>query len=181
MKNWSTNDSVHPDDRPNVLETFRRLLSTGQPHEVEHRLRRFDGEYRWFQARGLPTRDTRGQIVRWYVLLTDIEDRKRAEESLRATEDNLREIINTLPVTAWSTRPDGYCDFLSRRWLEYAGFSVEEAEGWGWGAVIHPDDTARLLEHWQSRLASGAPVDVEARMRRFDGEYRWFLFLADPL
>jgi PAS domain-containing protein len=62
-------------------------------------------------------------------VLTDIEDRKRAEESLRANEGTLRKIINTLPVTAWSTLPDGYCDFFSQRWLEYAGFSAEQAEG----------------------------------------------------
>ena len=181
MKNWRTNSSVHPDDRPTVVETFGKAITTGHPYEVEHRVRRFDGDYRWFQARGLPLRDTGGRIVRWYVLLTDIEDRKRAEQSLRASEGTLRKIIDTLPVTAWSTLPDGYCDFLNRRWLEYAGFSAEQAEGWGWGSVIHPDDAPRLVKYWQACLASGASVDVEARMRRADGAYRWFLFLANPL
>ena len=180
IDNWKINDSVHPDDRPSALDTFGKSITTGLPYEVEHRLRRFDGEYRWFQARGLPFRDS-GAIVRWYAVLTDIEDRKRAEESLRASEGTLRKIINTLPVTAWSTLPDGYCDFLNQRWLEYAGFSAEQAEGWGWGAVIHPDDAPRLVAYWQSCLASGAAVDVEARMRRADGVYRWFLFRANPL
>jgi PAS domain S-box-containing protein len=180
-KKWKINDSVHADDRLHVIDTFRKAISAGQPYDLEHRLRRFDGEYLWFQASGLPLSDAAGRIVRWYVLLTDIEDRKRAENSLRATEGSLRQIIDTLPVTAWSTRPDGYCDFLNRRWLDYAGFTAEQAEGWGWGAVIHPDDSARLVEHWQSRLASGAGVDVEARMRRHDGVYRWFLFRANPL
>jgi PAS domain S-box-containing protein len=112
---------------------------------------------------------------------SDLDDRQRTEEVLRESERNLRSIINTLPTTAWSTRPDGYCDFLSHRWLEYAGYTAEQAEGWGWGGVIHPDDAPGLTAYWQSCLASGTPVDTEARMRRFDGEYRWFLFRANPL
>jgi PAS domain S-box-containing protein len=128
-----------------------------------------------------PLCDERGAVVKWYGINTDIEERKRAEDALRASEINLLKIINTLPTTAWSTRPDGYCDFLSHRWLDYAGFSAEQAIGWGWGSVIHPDDVAGLVEYWQGCLASGTPVDTEARMRRFDGVYRWFLFRANPL
>jgi PAS domain S-box-containing protein len=112
---------------------------------------------------------------------SDLDDRHQTEQVLRASERNLRSIINTLPTTAWSTRPDGYCDFLSHRWLDYAGYTAEQAEGWGWGGVIHPDDAPGLTAYWQSCLASGTPVDTEARMRRFDGEYRWFLFRANPL
>ena len=94
---------------------------------------------------------------------------------------NLLKIINPLPTTAWSTRPDGYCDFLSHRWLDYAGFTAERAVGWGWGAVIHPDEVQSLVEIWQACLDSGTPLDTEARMRRHDGVYRWFLFRANPL
>jgi PAS domain S-box-containing protein len=128
-----------------------------------------------------PARDHTGRVVGWCGIISDIEDRKRNEVALRESEVNLRKIINTLPTTAWSTRPDGYCDFLSHRWLDYAGFSAEQAEGWGWAAVIHPDDLTALSEYWQSCLDSGTPVDTEARMRRSDGEYRWFLFRANPL
>jgi PAS domain S-box-containing protein len=110
-----------------------------------------------------------------------IDDPQRAEQTPRASEQDLRSIIDTIPTTAWSTRPDGYCDFLSRRWLDYAGLSAEQAQGWGWSAAIHPDDANRLREYWQSCLDSGTPVDTEARIRRFDGEYRWFLFRANPL
>ena len=181
LRDWANGDTVHPDDRARVIAAFTHSITSGTPYDIEHRCRRADGVYRWFQVRALPVRDAAGRITGWYVLLTDIDDRKRAEEALRTTESNLRSIINTLPTTAWSTRPDGYCDFLSNRWLDYAGFTSEQAEGWGWGAVIHPDDAPGLVEYWQSHLASGAPVDTEARMRRFDGEYRWFLFRANPL
>jgi PAS domain S-box-containing protein len=96
-------------------------------------------------------------------------------------EDQLRAIIDTIPVLAWSARPEGSAEFFNRRWLDYAGLSIEEARDWGWTAAVHPDDLNRLTDYWRSILASGEPGEIEARLRRFDGEYRWFLFRAEPL
>ncbi len=93
----------------------------------------------------------------------------------------LRSIINAIPTLAWSADPDGFADFVNQRWLDYTGLSAQQAQGWGWRAAIHPDDIKGLVEHWQACLASGAPVEAEARMRRFDGSHRWFLFRANPL
>jgi len=104
-----------------------------------------------------------------------------AEEALRSSERDLAAIVNTIPTAAWTTRPDGYCDFLNRVWLDYAGVTEEEAQGWGWAESIHPDDRKKLVEEWQSCLASGTPVDTEARIRRFDSSYRWFLIRGNPL
>jgi PAS domain S-box-containing protein len=177
--NWGT--VIHPDDAPGLIEYWQAALASGTPVDTEARMRRFDGVYRWFLFRANPFRDASGNIVRWYGTNVDIEDRKQADQALRTSERSLSLIINTIPMLAWSTRPDGFCDFLNRRWLEYAGMSAEEARGWAWGAAIHPDDAKGLVDYWQSALASGTPVDTEARMRRFDGEYRWFLFRADPL
>ncbi len=87
MRQWGTNGTVHPEDVPHVVGIFAPAIASGQPYELEARIRRFDGVYRWFQIRGLPLRDTRGQIVRWYTLLTDIDDRKRAEMELRQAYD----------------------------------------------------------------------------------------------
>jgi PAS domain S-box-containing protein len=105
----------------------------------------------------------------------------RAEEALQSSERNLSAIINTIPTAAWTTRPDGYCDFLNQVWLDYAGTTAEQAQGWGWAEAIHPDDRKRLIEEWRLCLASGAPIDTEARIRRFDSSYRWFLIRANPL
>jgi PAS domain S-box-containing protein len=77
LKNWGANDAIHPEDRPRVLEEFKRGLASGSPFNYEQRLRRFDGEYRWFDTRGLPIRDGSGRVARWYVLLMDIEARTR--------------------------------------------------------------------------------------------------------
>ena len=105
----------------------------------------------------------------------------KAFDEIKKSETKLRQVIDTIPTMAWSAHPDGYYDFVSRRWLEVTGFSDTQALGWGWGASIHPDDVNGLVQYWQSCLASGTSVDTEARMRRFDGTYRWFLFRADPL
>src|SRR5262249_23737498 len=89
LKDWVTNDTIHPEDRARVVELFAGLITSGLSSEWESRLRRFDGVYRSFQVRGLPLRDSNGRIVRWYVLLTDIDDLKRAEAELRALKDQL--------------------------------------------------------------------------------------------
>src|SRR5262249_4221169 len=108
-------------------------------------------------------------------------ERKRAEEALQTSERNLAAIINTIPTTAWTARPDGYCDFLNQVWLDYAGMTAEQAQGWGWAEAIHPDDRKKLIEEWGSCLVSGTPVNTEARIRRFDAAYRWFLIRGNPL
>ena len=181
LKNWALSDAVHPDDLPRVIQARIKSIEEGGIYDIEHRCRRADGVYRWFQVRGLPVRDAEDTITAWYLLLTDIDDRKKAEEALQSAERNLAAIINTIPTTAWTTRPDGYCDFLNQVWLEYAGMSAEQAEGWGWAEAIHPDNRENLVDEWQLCLVSGTPVDTEARIRRFDGSYRWFLFRANPL
>src|ERR1700677_2205766 len=92
------------------------------------------------------------------------------------TVELFRLVIDTIPGLVWSALPDGYMDFLNQRWLEYTGLSLAEASGWGWQAAIHPDEVAGLVDYWKSVLASGKPGETEARLRRFDGVYRWFLF-----
>jgi PAS domain S-box-containing protein len=89
LKQWGTTDAVHPDDLPAVIAAWTRAVETGAPYEFEHRIRRADGAYRWFQARGHPLRDDEGRVVRWYLLLTDIDDLKHAEAELRALKDQL--------------------------------------------------------------------------------------------
>ena len=100
---------------------------------------------------------------------------------MRDSESQLQLIIDTIPSLVWTARPDGFCDFLSQRWLDYAGMSAEQAQGGGWAAAFHPGDRKRVVDYWRSCLASGTPVVTQARIRRFDGSYRWFLISANPL
>src|SRR3984885_2753252 len=101
---------------------------------------------------------------------------------VKTPEEQLRAIVDTIPTLAWSSsHPDGAAEFFNRRWLDYTGMTVEEARGWGWKAAVHADDLTGLVDYWRSIVASGEAGEIEARLRRFDGEYRWFLFRAEPL
>ncbi len=96
-------------------------------------------------------------------------------------ETELSRVVNAIPGFVWSAAPDGRVDFLNQRWCDYTGVSLEDARGWGWQAAIHPDDVDRVLDYWRSLLESGRPGEFEARLRRFDGTFRWFLVSAVPL
>ncbi|HEX2543659.1 MAG TPA: PAS domain S-box protein [Ramlibacter sp.] len=180
MKEWGTNGTVHPEDMATVAQTFMAAIQSGEPYVFETRIRRFDGVYRWCQVRGLPLRDSSGSILRWYVLLTDCDDRRRAENEVLARERDLKLIVDTIPALAWSALPDGSADFFNQHFLEFTGLAAAEAAGWGWIASIHADDQQQLARIWSDVLASGQPGEAEARLRRHDGEYRWFLFRAHP-
>jgi PAS domain S-box-containing protein len=185
LRQWKAGDAVHlavhPEDLPRVIEVFTRSISQGAPYEIVQRFRRSDGVYRWFQNRGFPLRDPDGQIACWCVLFADIDDQRRAEGAVRASERSLKAIIDALPAVAWSARTDGSHDFFSQHYLNYVGCSLEQMKDWGWTATIHPDDLNGLTAAWQRVMASGEAGEAEARLRRFDGAYRWFLFRVNPL
>jgi PAS domain S-box-containing protein len=103
------------------------------------------------------------------------------EERIRQTAQELRLVIDTIPAVVWSALPDGSIDFVNQRLLEYTGLPSEDVKGWGWAAEWHPEDCATLVEEWRASLAAGEPFNKEARLRRADGEYRWFLLRAVPL
>ncbi len=181
FRNWATNGTVHPDDVAHHVALLARCFSSGRPIDTETRLRRFDGEYRWFQVRGLPARDAEGRISRWYSLMTDIDDRKKAEEAVAANESSLKTTVDTIPALAWSARPDGTGDFFNKAYLDYVGRRPEELEGWAWTSALHPDDLPRFDAAWQRARESGGGTECEARLLGSDGSYRWFIFRANPL
>ena len=145
------------------------------------RLRRSDGAYRWFQNKGFPLRDASGRIVRWCVLLTDIDDRKRAEDALRESERESRLIVDSIPGLIAAFTPGGEVEFVNRQILEYFGKTVEELKRWGTGGTTHPEDLPRAVELFTQAVASGDPFEFEVRARRFDGVYRWFQSRGFPL
>jgi PAS domain S-box-containing protein len=97
------------------------------------------------------------------------------------SDRRIRATLDTIPGLVWLAGVDSATEYLNRRWLEYTGLSQSQAVGWGWTVAIHPMDVDRLTEVWQSVLKAGIRGEAEARLRRFDGEYRWFMFSAEPL
>ena len=146
---------VHPDDLERALKVWRESVMNGTPLEQEVRHRRSDGQYRWFLVRGVPLRDPEGRIVRWYGTSTDIEDRKRAEDAVRRSEEHLRLVIDTIPQQIWSGPPDGSLDFFNAQWRSYTGLTQEEAQGEGWQRILHPDDRERAAESFARIRANG--------------------------
>jgi len=178
-RGWGWQVKIHPEDRPGFLQHWRTMLDSGAPGERDARLRRSDGEYRWFQFRTNPVRDVTGDIVSWYGTSTDIEELKRAKASALQQEKELKRILDRIPSILFYTNPAGELEYCNKRWIEYTGMSVKNSFGWGWTDSIHPDDLAGLIKRWGEVVQSGRPGEAEARMRRFDGQYLRFMFRAD--
>jgi len=348
---WGWAVAIHPNDLNDLVDYWRRVVVSGQPGEIEGRLRRSDGVYGWFLFRATPSLDENGRVVKWFGTNTDIEERKRAEqvlavqntrlqlllqltkrvtsnlelrEVLRSISANVRnvmhadaagvaffdevsnksqiyavdfpdakgfvreeivvtpglafkrawlsskpaiittndpeelgpeihglavaeglnghcliplvsrgrtvgvlivarklegsftredidflseasgqiaiaienslayaeilelkerlaKVVDTIPTLAWSAGRDGSAEFFNQRWLDYTGLSAEQALGSGWQVAIYPEDLPRILETYREALHSGKPFEVEGRFRRFDGEFRCFLFRGSPL
>jgi PAS domain S-box-containing protein len=179
LKNWPA--MVHPAELPAVVSLWAHSVETGRPFDVDLRIRRADGVYRWFHARGLPLRDNDGRIVRWYNLLTDIEDRINAEDALRARERELSLIIETIPALVWCAAPGGELTYVNRRVLDYTGASPEDMARDGWTHYLYPDDFEPTLRAWSHAVATGSHYEVQYRLRRSDGAYRWFHVLGQGL
>lgn len=106
---------------------------------------------------------------------------RAAEAAARRSEQELRDIIDTIPAVAWSALPDGSNAFVNRQWTDYTGLSSEQTAGSGWRATIHPDDIEGHIEKWHACVARGEPLDSEVRFRRADGQYRRHLIQGMPL
>jgi formate hydrogenlyase transcriptional activator len=175
--------AFHPEDLVKVLDKWRSVGDSGEPAEIEieARLRRFDGKYRWFLIRAVPVRDKNGKVVSWYGSSTDIEDRKRAEEKLRQDERELRRITDAIPQTIVVQDPDGIPLYANQAVLDYTGLTIEDVTTSDFRArIFHPEDIERLREERQAALSRGVPFEIEQRALRHDGQYRWFLIRYNP-
>jgi formate hydrogenlyase transcriptional activator len=188
MKNWAASDTLHPDDLPHVIDAWRRAIETGEPIDLEHRSRGVDGVYRWFHARSRPQRDAEGRIIRWYNLVTDIDERKRAEDELRKafekiakSEAELRTIIDLIPQLITAVGTDGNFLYANQAVQEYTGLTKEELRLECFHPVFHPEDSERLRDEREAAISRRVPFEYERRIRRKDGQFRWFLVQYKPL
>jgi PAS domain S-box-containing protein len=175
---WQT--AIHPEDLPGLLERWRSVLASGEPREMEARLRRFDGEYRWFLFRTNALADASGQVVKWCGMTIDIDDRRRAEEALRAHERRFRSMVDGFPALVALRTPAGELEFANRRYLEYFGAALEKLKWLAPDNDFHPDDRSKILAAWREAAETGRPCDIECR-RRADGGYRWVHMHGSPL
>jgi formate hydrogenlyase transcriptional activator len=180
-KGWGWKVVVHPDDLDRLLREWLALVDARKPGELETRIRRYDGEYRWFLIRVVPQFDAEGNVVRWFGSNTDIEDRKRAEKKLLEDERELRRITDAIPQTIVVQDPSGHPLYANQAVLDYSGITIQDVVTSNFRArIFHPEDLERLREERQAALARGLPFEIEQRARRKDGQYRWFLTRYNP-
>jgi formate hydrogenlyase transcriptional activator len=180
-KGWGWKVVVHPDDLDRLVREWLALLNDPKPGELETRIRRYDGEYRWFLIRVLPEFDAEGNVVRWFGSDTDIEDRKRAETKLLADERELRRITDAIPQTIVVLDPSGDPLYANQAVLEYTGLTMQEVLSSEFRArMFHPEDVEKVREERQAAYARGLPFEIEQRTHRKDGQYRWFLIRLNP-
>jgi formate hydrogenlyase transcriptional activator len=173
--------TVHPEDLPRVVAKGQELLASGQPGEVEARIRRHDGVFRWFLMRVEPLRDETGKIVRWYGVQTDIDDLKQIEEKLREEDRELRRITDAIPQTIVVLDTSGVPIYANKAMLDYTGLSAEDVLTSGFRERFsHPDGLEKLKEQRTAGLSRGLPFELEHRARRKDGQYRWSLVRFNP-
>jgi PAS domain S-box-containing protein len=165
LKHWGTNGAIHPEDLPRLIEDFTKAIASGQPFEWEVRGRRFDGVYRWFQSRGYPLRDASGRVVRWYNLLTDIHDRKRAEEELKRAHDSFADAQRLSKTGSFITdllADDTKFSEEAYRIMEYEpGTKITAQKS---ASIMHPDDLPAFSSAVNVGLTTGADVNFAFRI-----------------
>jgi PAS domain S-box-containing protein len=180
-------DRVDPEDRPRVIDIAERAIREKMDFEVDYRIRFPDGTIRHVHSVGHPVVNGEGDVIELIGTHVDITEQYEAKERLqrafdeiKKSEDRLRLVIDTIPTLVWRAGPEGSPDFLNQSALDYTGLSLDQAE-LGWPRAFHPEDKKGMLVKWSAIRESGVRGCLEARLRRFDGEYRWFLFEAEPL
>ena len=182
LKDWRNNGNIHPDDLDRVAACWAHSLATGQPYDDVHRYRRSDGAYRWFSSCGRPSRDGDGRVLRWYVLLTDIDESQKAKENLEEQEKELRQVLDLAPqLVSVNEGPDQKRLYANRGLLDYLGTTLDEWRQRSAGSDAHPDDLKRLSAYIARSRSAGSPFEMETRIRKGDGSYRWFLSRFNPM
>jgi PAS domain S-box-containing protein len=180
-------DRVDPEDRPRVIDVAQRAIRDKVEFEVDYRIHVPDGSIRHVHSVGHPVVNGDGNVIELVGTHVDVTEQFEAREKLqkafdeiKRSEDRLRLVIDTIPTLVWRAGPDGSPDFLNQPALDYTGLTLDQA-ALGWPRTFHPDDKKGMLVKWSAIRESGARGGLEARLRRFDGEYRWFFFEAEPL
>jgi PAS domain S-box-containing protein len=167
--------SMHEEQSRRIMENDQRVLETGCAEKFDEAF----GD-RVFESVKAPLRDTEGHVVGIVGVARDVTELKRTQAALRESEERFRLMADSAPVLIWLAEPDRGCTWVNHQWLAFTGRKLEEEVGDGWMQGIHPDDVAQCRELYTRECARRVPFQMDYRLRRFDGEYRWVLDCAAP-
>ena len=176
-------ESIHPDDRQDIAERYEHWLNhtSDETYQLEFRIVRPDGEVRWIFDHGKRVCDDTGRSVRVIGIAEDITRRKQAEAALRESEQSFRQLADSLPQLVFTCDANGAPDFFNRRWTEYTGLGERELLDGAWVNCTHPEELAAIRELWVRSISSGVQFNVDGRVLRRDGKYRWFKCYIVPI
>lgn len=171
-------DFLHPEDVQHAQSQWRAAISSGTPFEAEYRVRRHDGQYRWFRSRCVPVDTAQREIERWVGITADIHNEKMARRELEESEQRFRTLAEAVPEAIWISTKDGIAEYANRKWLETTGLTLAQSMGNGWMQAVHPEDRPRVQKRWRQAVQSSQFYEGEYRIKTATGEYRWQLTRA---
>ena len=174
----SWGEGLHADDLSHTTDAWVHSVTTGDPYDVEHRVKRVDGSYRCARSRAWARRDPDGEIVKWYGSTEDIDDRKAAEVRAHERARELRGVVEAMPGFVWTADDQGGLIYTSPTWHDYSGSKADDSAGSGWAGFVHSDDQTRAFDQWARSIRTGEPYEVEFRLRAADGSHHWWLARA---
>lgn len=165
-----------PKDHRHIMEKWQTAFRTGEPFDMVVSLKGSDGEYRPFLSHIVPSKDDDGNVTGWLGIKNDISNLQKANKALKESEAKYKTFAEAMPQMAFIADEKGAVTFYNQRWYEYTR-GVENTEGWGWKdrPIHHPDDLQRTINSWNAAIKSGHDYEIEYRLRRYDGQYRWHL------
>ena len=172
---------IHPDDRDRVRETVQEAVRQKTDFTTEFKILLPDGTVKYLEGTSHHLFSSEGALLEAMNSTVDVTQRKRTEQALRESERSLRSAIDGIPGLVAILAPNGDLEAVNRQIFEYCGQSLEELRNWGTNETIHPDDLPHLAEVFTKSIAAGVPYGTEARVRRFDGEFRWFEIRGIPV
>jgi PAS domain S-box-containing protein len=171
---------IHPDDREQLTAEFARVAPESPYSQAQYRLLRPDASLIWLERRARAFFDDGGKLQRIVGVVADITDRKQAEHKLRESEERFRLVANTAPVMIWMSGPDKLCNYFNQPWLDFTGRSIEAELGNGWAELVHPEDFQACLHTYNESFDRREHFEMQCRLRRHDGEYRWLVDIGVP-
>jgi PAS domain S-box-containing protein len=171
----------HPDDAERVIAANAAARERGEPFEIDYRVRRHDGVYRWHTWRCVPFRDAAGDISHWAGATIDIDDRRRSEQRLRESEMRWLSLAETMPANVTLADPTGRMQYINQRWRDFMGIHEMREATREWPLRLHPEDRERMVGDFIKAVSANQPFEGETRVRGADGVYRWFLGRTAPV